>query len=95
MKLQKGLNGEIYEIGNIELAEKFFQSEIFQDATRDLEVRFALFIASDEPKGLGSLVLNGKQFPEAFSIMQFQMRIKKIPFPKLSERLKYNKKTTN
>lgn len=53
-------NKEPFNISNAEIIEKFKQSDFYKDRTRDLDVRLALFISSNESKGLNSTFIGGQ-----------------------------------
>jgi hypothetical protein len=56
-----------WQISDGEVLHRFVKSEFYKDDTRDIEVRLALFISADEPRGLQS-TYSLRAFNELFEL---------------------------
>lgn len=80
MKLKKD-NKIPWELSDLEIVKGFIDSQIFKNAYRELHVRLALYIATDEPKGLQSVMVDAKEFTDVLDLLYLQLKIKGITYP--------------
>lgn len=91
MKLKKD-NRIPWELSDLEIVNGFINSQMFKNASRELHVRLALYIAFDEPKGLQSVFVDAKEFTDVLDLLYLQLKLKRIDCPTFEIRVRRKNK---